>query len=878
MSRLSAKYLVYIFIFVFILCLQNPVFNHSKIYAAQGDESFDTNIVADRPCRDVMLLFVRGSGQNGGAGNPNNYDSSLESYEAETYYFFNSITGQLEANGYGELSVDRLTLQDFPGLYSPIGYEAIAVTGQWGIQDTKNLYNAKYNFDGSLFENSVRHGVMELTGFLKDHMLKCPNQIMIIGGYSQGAQVVGEALWDLKNNGYSTLLQQIDQVSLYGDPKFTGITDTGFFQAELKDWVRGDVRIGGGGVLGERIPYMPPELNGKVMSWCHHKDVVCHGLLGATPGLDTFGMHQKIHKESYVALSSVEIFTNLKDKFADMLGVNPGLRRSSSPIWEDYVPYALDVMLLFDRSSDMDKKYLAYTRLTNQLSFQMLEEVYPDVRAGLMAFNESNVGPGGAVVPYNSFYLDLVGNTVATKVTPSPIQKAIGQNTLQTFSGGAGDTIDSILGAIQEAIDAASWRQNARHVIVYQTNSYGRDPEPVTEVNSNSVINAALNSNIEILPVFYSETMMNNPAVSNEELISARNFHKKLANNTNGVFYEFNPYYSHDWELYDVIMGSAASIEFRLTDAGYSNVNDEITTLSTFIGEPLRLSVASSYDPDSPISSIRWDFNNDGVYDQEGNFAYYIYELPFQGNLTVEFITRDGVAAYRHIPVTVAELQTQSEFYTYLAPTKPYAVAERTDNGDIKVTWTSDLIDMHSNFFTILSTEESHIITLPSDAGETLITEVPNEILSLFIYTSGPNGESEHVEIPIQPIEDKASLDLTFTDPAGTDSSKVPLGESFGQAGPLPVVDTTPVVPTSTPQVAYTPAVASATDSEVTTVKGVQDTTTTNTQSNTTTPTANIAPTQLVVEGWFSWWWLVLALLAGLCGYVVFRWRAKHHN
>ena len=65
---------------------------------------------------------------------------------------------------------------------------------------------------------SVETGVKEITDFLVDRAAKCPLEILVLGGYSQGAQVIGVALTDPDYGVPHWLRERIAFVALFGDP------------------------------------------------------------------------------------------------------------------------------------------------------------------------------------------------------------------------------------------------------------------------------------------------------------------------------------------------------------------------------------------------------------------------------------------------------------------------------------------------------------------------------------------------------------------------------------------------------------------------------------------------------------------------------------
>lgn len=153
--------------------------------------------VQDGECKDVALVFLRGSGQN----KDHLYtDSVLDGrtfgqLEKESYDFFNQNRHYIN-NNYPHISYKAVSVHDFPSKYNPVGYAAVPVgigpDGRIG-----NTANAEVSWLPGDYRDSVQNGIEETTGYLKDQIQACPNQYYIVGGYSQGAQVMGESLFRL---------------------------------------------------------------------------------------------------------------------------------------------------------------------------------------------------------------------------------------------------------------------------------------------------------------------------------------------------------------------------------------------------------------------------------------------------------------------------------------------------------------------------------------------------------------------------------------------------------------------------------------------------------------------------------------------------------
>ena len=174
------------------------------------------------------------------------------------------------------------------------------------------------------YGNSVRIGTDELVKHLNDRVQRCPSETFVLGGYSQGADVIGWALqrtggdsnWSLS----SAARNQIGFVALYGDPQFNrGSNGTNcdandnppsWLRISLRcDWAAAlagdDQSMIANGVVGSRDPYILSSMVGRVASWCDPYDFVCTDDLNNAPfGIET---HLSAYRNKWIAASMPEI-------------------------------------------------------------------------------------------------------------------------------------------------------------------------------------------------------------------------------------------------------------------------------------------------------------------------------------------------------------------------------------------------------------------------------------------------------------------------------------------------------------------------------------------------------------------------------------------
>lgn len=215
---------------------------------------------ADPGCQTngVLEIFARKSG------------ASLYPISDEAQAFFNDVGLALGSTPHNQVQIgdedgDYGVVQS--GEYPAIGLPWIQWPTYWG---------------------SVQIGVSELTGYLNQRAARCPNEAIVLGGHSQGADVVGTTL---ERGGLSdTAKSHIAYVALYGDPRNSGyLTGSSGGPAGIPPcfhgpWLQGNLQCGSSpvnGLLTARTPYVPTDFLFRTGGWCDAGDGMCTGNLAS---------------------------------------------------------------------------------------------------------------------------------------------------------------------------------------------------------------------------------------------------------------------------------------------------------------------------------------------------------------------------------------------------------------------------------------------------------------------------------------------------------------------------------------------------------------------------------------------------------------------
>lgn len=167
----------------------------------------------------------------------------------------------------GSVEVESLELGDLDadGRPDPGGYTAVDAFSAPAVDLATNPADTDVAFIGG-YNQSRRIGSLELAMLLTARARTCPQQRIMVGGYSMGAHAIGVGLRKLP----ASVLARVDAVEFFGDPSFM-----------LGPWARtpGTDVVAGHGFLGERPVYVPAAVAPRTESWCGANDGLCTGNL-----------------------------------------------------------------------------------------------------------------------------------------------------------------------------------------------------------------------------------------------------------------------------------------------------------------------------------------------------------------------------------------------------------------------------------------------------------------------------------------------------------------------------------------------------------------------------------------------------------------------
>lgn len=656
-------------------------------------------VAAPPPCGDVQVIWARGAGQ------PLNDTPLANFYERD-------LTGP-DGRISPEVTVSLYELGN-PGFG---GFAYPAAAGAWEFL-TAGADWAPYN-------QSVDEGAHELDAYLSDRTANCPDERYVLGGHSEGAQVISDGLAILPQE----IRNKIAYTAVFGDPTwdngpypFLNPFDTACIQGPHQ-WVRGSAPCWAGpGILGlTKDPYVAADSEQRVGSWCRDGDGICTGapLFILTNG-EAHGAYFDDGAESAMAAreaaEALKIFV-------------PAKAADFDASWDQFVfgAQGADLAIVFDTTGSMggvidDAKAQASELAQTWLDF------FKNGRVGLVEFKDEG-----------DPFVARIDAPLSSDVTA--FQNAM--NGL-TASGG-GDTPEAQLSGIMEALNGLDWADGATKVTIVITDAPGKDPEPGTGYTREQVSQRAL----EIDPVaVYGVDVANSSTVSG--------FMQPLADATAGQVFVLQSGQTLSDALFDVLDAAHSAPVAKLAGPYIAETGTAIT-----------LSARDSFDASSTITGYEWDFDNDGTTDRTTTTpdTAFTYSAAYDGLASVRVVASDGLSA-----VATANVTVDGEGLAGRAPLPPVsASAVATGPSEVTVEWTPADNDRADGYIVTLDGGPLVGVKLATDAHSLVVQDLDvTQPITLSISSANGFGRS-------------ASVSATTSNDAAIVTERVSESSSHGQ-------------------------------------------------------------------------------------------------
>ena len=594
---------------------------------------------ADDACESVEIIFARGSGE----GAPN---------DDEADQYMDQIEGRIKNS---PLSNHKYILGQES--YNGSQYPHIAVNN-WSFM---NGIGASLS-SGTLFAygDSVNAGVNELQTYLIRRHAKCKSvgTRYILGGYSQGAQVIGEALPGI----LKSIRDDIVFVGLFGDPKLhypegEGWNPPACRGKDLSPWRRVFVNCNhDDGSLVARRPYLPDDMKHKTGLWCYGLDMICDP--GATPHMSG---HMK-YKDAGQAIDSAarEAIEKLLTR---LMQDNP--RPQPTPTQPTPPPPIIDyekvlnirhvtkegttgenMVFAVDVSNDMKPEIPAIE--------QFLRDTIPKVAAK---------GGKVSVVVYIGVE-DVNGNVIDNTGVISPFGLSTQQllDALPTLLHPNGQPLPgSSLITLHTIFDRLNWDYGATKSVTLFTNSPLVDPDFV-----GLTVDRIAKRSLEIDPVNVYPVV---PELSRES-------YTELATKTSGQVVTYT----------DNIQDAAQQAYNKITNRPVPFLQN--IEYKAEPGQEITFNASDSYVIDSTITKYEWDYNGDGQFEATTTTPSinHTYASPFTGYMQVRVSASNSTIANMSAKVTIGPIVPPT---LPPAPQNPtYTITETTDNkSKVTINW-----------------------------------------------------------------------------------------------------------------------------------------------------------------------------------------------
>lgn len=620
-------------------------------------------------CVDAFTLFARGSGQ------------APHESGGEAERFFSEIKARIN-----ESSVDLETRELGAEAYLGLSYPAAG-----GYQ---NFFEAETGWDDyGVYSESVEEGRQEAFMYLNDRAAACPNEAWVLGGYSQGAQVVGEALFSLN----AAARDNVVFVALFGDPKLL-LNGGGIWppacRGEKLPWRRGDVSCWvDNGILEARNPYLPVSLENRVGSWCDKFDGICIDDLG----LAAVGTHDE-YGAKWMDDAALEAAQALKSKLPEKAD---GFDITILPI--AIGANGFDVAFVIDTTGSMGDEIDS----AKAAAIDIADKIF-----GLS--DTSRV----ALVQYRDHGDPFVANVETNFTRDSTV---FSNEVSALFASGGGDFPEAVLSGVMTALNELSWADGALKVIVLMGDAPGKDPEPITGYTTSQVMQRAL----EIDPVNVYPL-----AVSSDSSTLA--FFQQLADGSDGKVFTLNGQPAGEALLEavdDITLEPVALVQ---------------QAYIAQLGQSITFDASGSYDPDSEIVSYSWDFDNDGDVDSTGSAptVSFTYPMPYEGLAVLVVESADGGTANAVTSVRVSLEQTPD-----WTPDPPESVSlDDSGDGNVVLSWQPPADATGVEGFKVTTAEGATVAVLGPDLSSLTILGAPiDSPLQFGVHSVGEFSDSETV-------------------------------------------------------------------------------------------------------------------------------------
>ena len=625
---------------------------------------------SDPSCPDYLFIGARGSGENPkNSANPSEYDGADLGMGKPVGELYRGLKARAEASG-KTMGV------------APLYYKAIDVQSPW------ITYKALTSND-SAYRGSVDGGVATALRLFYDRTVGGPDGCstqLILGGYSQGAEVLAETL--------STVPQRIKArvaaTVFFGDPIF----NPGDLKADQSSF-----SLTHTGIFGSRANKWSEVASSPVFSYCHYADVICNS----------------VNSDFYIDLSYVQAYTQSKGlgisgqhenyvEEGDVSDAVAKVSKSLSLIPPPPTTPPSDLVFAIDSTGSMSDTLFSVSLNAADLA-ATIASTSSDARFALVDYKD-----------YGDEYQSRVVVPFTTDV--NVLKEGLGS----LRASGGGDYPESMYSGVVEAL-ALPWRDRVKKSVVVIGDAPGKDPEPGTGYTLRSVVRRAF----EVDPAqVYTVSVSDDPDV--------KSFMSAISKDTGGTFTDGFDRSTFISSLKDALVQAGTSPNAVVTP-GQERITDPTVQFSA---------KGTRFDLADPVVSYAWNFGDGtpfGSYDETTTSPYTTHEYAKPGDYTVAVSARtaSGLTGLATAPVSIAPVPTE-------APAAPTDVTATVDDGVAEITWRPGVGGGPVERFTIRDTAGNVLGGVISPPGEDQRLAIPSTAAAqVFLVASNAAGDSESV-------------------------------------------------------------------------------------------------------------------------------------
>jgi len=549
-----------------------------------------------------------------------------------------------------------------------VHYPAINVSSPDGATELFHL--------GVAYDNSVRQGAKDVATEMTREHGACPSTRFILGGYSQGAQAVGDAIESLTPAYKSFVAATV----LFGNTEFNGQSsaDQSSFDSVLY------------GFNYPRVPWSEI-ITSPVYDFCHNGDVFCNVSRKHVVGPLTFyardfkhikdiadARHQSIthEHESYQAEGDTGVAAIKLEKQLG-LSLPPATTQPS------------DTVFVIDSTGSMGGEISSVQANVVGLA-QAIASKSSSFRFALVDYKDDAANDS----PYQS--------RVDVPFTTNTTTFSTGVN--QIIASGGGDTPESMYSGVMTGL-GMPWRNGVRKTVIVIGDAPGKDPEPQTGNTLAKVTAKAF----AVDPAQVYTVPVGGDA-------STTAFMKALSDATGGTVTSATTQSDFINSLESAIVQSGTAPVARLT--ADTAITAGITTTLSAAG--------TTADPSDSIIGYDWNFGTGtpaGSYDTSTTTPVVpkTYSTPGTYTVSVRARAASGLVGLATSTFTVAAAPTA-------APTAPTSLKGTAGNGQVTLTWAKPA-GVTADYY-VVEDGTGHVIDAfsPATGGQSQMTWTDNEL------------------------------------------------------------------------------------------------------------------------------------------------------